>query len=162
MIDAYKSGIPGNGKHFPDGSQMAKIHWNAKKSTEAPTLVPNTLHDVDFMERDSKRFPHSGGWDTRSSITTASPAPFLRRQRFRLWIRLSYDSDRERLYFHGQFGPLVRIRRELSLAVSTSTTSMPRDVNDFALANFGIGRDHRWATCAESQSKSRTHNSWET
>src|SRR2546427_8409621 len=26
MINAYKSGIPGNGKPFPDGSQMAKIH----------------------------------------------------------------------------------------------------------------------------------------
>ncbi len=53
MIDAHKAGIPGNGKHFRDGSQMAKIHWNAKKSTEAraPTLVPNTLHDVDFIER---------------------------------------------------------------------------------------------------------------
>ncbi len=64
MIEAYKSGIPGNGKHFPDGAQMAKIHWNAKKSVEAPapTLVPDTLHDVDFMERDSKKFPHSGGW----------------------------------------------------------------------------------------------------
>jgi len=25
MINAYKTGIPGNGKPFPDGSQMAKI-----------------------------------------------------------------------------------------------------------------------------------------
>src|SRR5580698_2093771 len=28
MIDAYKAGIPGNGKPFPDGAKMAKIHWN--------------------------------------------------------------------------------------------------------------------------------------
>ncbi len=51
MIEAYKAGIPGDGKHFPDGSQIAKIHWNAKKSAEAPapTLVPDTLHDVDFI-----------------------------------------------------------------------------------------------------------------
>src|SRR5689334_22907240 len=26
MIDAYRAGIPGNGKPFPDGSKMAKIH----------------------------------------------------------------------------------------------------------------------------------------
>jgi len=64
MIDAYRAGIPGNGQHFPDGSKVAKIHWNAKKSAEAPapTTVPDTLHDVDFIERDSKRFPDTGGW----------------------------------------------------------------------------------------------------
>ena len=58
MIEAYRAGAPGNGKPFPDDSKMAKIHWNAKKSAEAPapTLVPDTLHDVDFMVRDSKRF----------------------------------------------------------------------------------------------------------
>ncbi len=64
MIDAYRAGVPGNGKHFPDGSKIAKIHWNAKKSAEAPapTTVPDTLHDVDFIERDSKTFPDTGGW----------------------------------------------------------------------------------------------------
>src|SRR5215470_5089655 len=64
MIAAYRAGVPGNGKPFPDGSKMAKIHWNAKKSAEAPspTLVPDTLHDVDFMVRDSKRFADSGAW----------------------------------------------------------------------------------------------------
>ena len=43
---------------------MAKIHWNAKKSAEfpAPTIVPDTLHDVDFMVRDSKRFADTGAW----------------------------------------------------------------------------------------------------
>ena len=64
MIEAYRAGAPGNGKPFPDGSKMAKIHWNAKKSAEAPepTIVPDTLHDVDFMVRDSRRFPDTGGW----------------------------------------------------------------------------------------------------
>ncbi len=32
MINAYQSGIPGNGTPFPDGSKMAKIHWNSKKN----------------------------------------------------------------------------------------------------------------------------------
>jgi len=63
-IEAYRSGVPGNGKPFPDGAKLAKIHWNAKKSAEAPapTTVPDTLHDVDFMMRDSKRFPDTGSW----------------------------------------------------------------------------------------------------
>jgi len=63
MINAYQSGIPGNGKPFPDGSKMAKIHWNPKKMETFPTAtVPASLHDVDFMVKDSKRFADSGGW----------------------------------------------------------------------------------------------------
>ena len=64
MIDAYKAGVPGNGKPFPDGAKMAKIHWKAKKNESAPgqPLVAGTLHDVDFMVKDGKRFADSGGW----------------------------------------------------------------------------------------------------
>src|SRR5262245_11078016 len=63
MIGAYQSGIPGNGKPFPDSAKMAKIHWNPKKLDAFPnTMVPSSLHDVDFMVKDSKRFPDSGGW----------------------------------------------------------------------------------------------------
>src|SRR4029077_9905995 len=50
MIQAYQAGIPSHGKPFPDGSKMAKIHWNPKKhDTFANTMVPGSLHDVDFM-----------------------------------------------------------------------------------------------------------------
>src|SRR5262245_56369899 len=61
-IKAYQAGIPGNGNPFPDGAKMAKIHWNAKKSADAPapTAVPDTLHDVDFRVKDSKRLAASG------------------------------------------------------------------------------------------------------
>ncbi len=64
MLEAYRSGAPGNGKPFPNGSKMAKIHWKTKQSAEAPdpTTVPDTLHDIDFMVKDSQRFPNSGGW----------------------------------------------------------------------------------------------------
>jgi hypothetical protein len=64
MIEAYKAGIPGNGKPFPDGAKMAKIHWNAKTNETAPgqPTVPGDLHDTDFMVKDSKRFADSGGW----------------------------------------------------------------------------------------------------
>ena len=63
MINAYQSGIPANGKPFPDGSKMAKIHWNPKKLETFPSAtVPGSLHDVDFMVKDGKRFADSGGW----------------------------------------------------------------------------------------------------
>ena len=64
MIEAFKAGIPANGKPFPDGAKMAKIHWNPKKNEAEPgqPLVPGSLHDVDFMVKDSKRFADSGGW----------------------------------------------------------------------------------------------------
>ena len=87
MIDAYKAGIPGNGKPFPDGSKMAKIHWNPKKLETFPAAtVPGALHDVDFMVKDSKRFADSGGWgyavfdydaksDTFTPGTTADNPP---------------------------------------------------------------------------------------
>ena len=64
MIAAFKEGVPGNGKPFPDGSKMAKVHWNPKKQETEPgqPVVPGTQHDVDFMVKDSKRFADSGGW----------------------------------------------------------------------------------------------------
>jgi hypothetical protein len=64
MIDAYRSGVPGNGKPFPNGSKLVKIVWSSKKSTDAPfdVSVPNSLFEVEFMEKDSKRFADSGGW----------------------------------------------------------------------------------------------------
>ena len=64
MIDAYRAGIPGNGKPFPDDSKIAKIEWKPKKSAEAPfsVRIPDTLQDVFLIEKDSKRFPATKGW----------------------------------------------------------------------------------------------------
>ena len=64
MIDAFKAGIPGNGKPFPNGAKLAKIHWEPTNKVAFPgsPLVPNTLHDVDFMVKDSKKFADTGGW----------------------------------------------------------------------------------------------------
>jgi len=87
MIKAYQSGIPGNGKPFPNGAKMAKIHWNPKKlETFTSATVPASLHDVDFMVKESKRFSDSGGWgwaafkydaasDTFKPATTADEPP---------------------------------------------------------------------------------------
>jgi hypothetical protein len=64
MIAAYKAGVPGNGRKFPDGSKIAKIQWTQKKSAEAQfsVNVPDTLKNVFLIEKDSKRFPDSSGW----------------------------------------------------------------------------------------------------
>jgi hypothetical protein len=64
MIKAYKAGVPGNGQPFPDGSMIAKLQWKHKKSTEAPFVVevPDVFTQAFVMEKDSKRFPKTGGW----------------------------------------------------------------------------------------------------
>jgi hypothetical protein len=64
MIKAYKAGIPGNGQPFPEGSKIAKLQWSFRKSTEATFVVdvPNAFTQAFVIEKDSKRFPKSGGW----------------------------------------------------------------------------------------------------
>ena len=63
-MEAYRAGIPDNGKPFPDGSKMSKIEWKPAKSTTSPydIRVPGAVYDVDFMVKDSKRFADIGGW----------------------------------------------------------------------------------------------------
>jgi hypothetical protein len=84
MIAAYKAGIPGNGQPFPDGSMIAKLQWKPKKSTEAPFVVdvPDVFSQAFVMEKDSKRFPASGGWgyalfnyDPAADNFAADPSP---------------------------------------------------------------------------------------
>src|SRR5271170_2229853 len=64
MIDAYRAGVPGNGKPFPDGSKIVKIEWKPKNNTESPfsVRIPDVLQDVFLIEKDSKRFPATKGW----------------------------------------------------------------------------------------------------
>ena len=64
MIKSYKAGVPVNGQPFPEGSMIVKLQWKLKKSTEAPFVVevPDVFSQAFVMEKDSKRFPKSGGW----------------------------------------------------------------------------------------------------
>jgi hypothetical protein len=64
MINAYRQGVPGNHKLFPEGSKIAKIEWSTKKNTVSPyfVMVPDTLKTVSFIEKNSKRFPETHGW----------------------------------------------------------------------------------------------------
>jgi hypothetical protein len=82
MIKAYKAGIPLNGQTFPDGSMIVKLQWKQKKSTEAQfdVDVPDFFTQAFVMEKDSKRFPNTGGWgygvfnyDASSGKFTADP-----------------------------------------------------------------------------------------
>jgi hypothetical protein len=82
MIKAYKAGVPGNGQAFPQGSMIVKLQWKPKKSTEAPfeVDVPDVFKQAFVMEKDSKRFPKTGGWgyavfnyDAASDKFTADP-----------------------------------------------------------------------------------------
>ncbi len=64
MINAFKAGVPGNGRPFPEGSMIVKLQWKQKKSTEAQFAVdvPDIFKQAFVMEKDSKRFPKTGGW----------------------------------------------------------------------------------------------------
>ncbi|MFL6825237.1 MAG: cytochrome P460 family protein [Bradyrhizobium sp.] len=84
MINAYKAGLAGNGQAFPDGSRIVKLQWKPKKSAEAPFVVdvPDVFTQAFVMEKDSNRFPKSGGWgyalfnyEAASDKFTADPSP---------------------------------------------------------------------------------------
>jgi len=92
MIKAYKEGVPANGKPFPEGSKICKIEWRPKKLSDPPfsttilDTVPGDLVEVEFIEKDSKKFSDTHGWgyamfdhdpatDTFTPATSASKPP---------------------------------------------------------------------------------------
>lgn len=81
LISAYQSGIPANGKPFPDGAKIAKLHYvpETKQTEPGAPRVPGAQVNADFMIKDSKRFAESGGWgfasfDYDSASDTFVPA----------------------------------------------------------------------------------------
>jgi hypothetical protein len=80
-------------KPFPEGSKIAKIEWRPKKLTDppfsatTPDTVPGDLTAVEFIEKDSKRFPDTHGWgyalfeyDAASGVFTPVTRPTSRRR----------------------------------------------------------------------------------
>jgi hypothetical protein len=62
MIEALEAGIPDNGKPFPDGAKMAKMHYAQTALAPFPTaMVAGAQLDIDFMVKGSARFA-DGGW----------------------------------------------------------------------------------------------------
>ncbi|MBZ5593515.1 MAG: cytochrome P460 family protein [Acidobacteriia bacterium] len=78
MINAYRAGIPANGKPVPDGAKMAKIEWTGKKNPESPysVQVPDTLKRIGLMVKDSKRFPDTNGWGYAQFVYNAASDTF--------------------------------------------------------------------------------------
>ena len=81
MIEGYQAGMPANGKPFPDGAKMAKVHWKptVKDAYPGQPTVPGAQVNVDCMVKDSKRFADSGGWgygafDYDAATDTFKPA----------------------------------------------------------------------------------------
>ena len=70
--------------NFPEGSKMVKLQWKPKKSTEAPFAVdvPDVFSQAFVMEKNSAKFPTTGGWgyalfnyEAASDKFTADPSP---------------------------------------------------------------------------------------
>ncbi len=89
MIDAYLAGIPGNGKPFPDGAKMAKIHWKPKKNQYFPdTTVPAPSMTWTSWQRTARDSRIAADGDGPCSIMTprpirSRPAPWLTSRRRR-------------------------------------------------------------------------------
>ena len=113
MIDAYRAGVPGNGKPFPDGSKIAKIEWKPKKSTESPFAVriPDVLQDIFFIEKNNKKFPATKGWALTLRLTTIPPSGHVQARSYRcghLRLHVPHEGDGQGLHLHG-------IRHEMNM-----------------------------------------------
>lgn len=78
MIKAYREGIPGNGKPFPERSAVVKIEWEKVANPESPydVNIPGALKSVSFIFKDSKRFPESSGWGYAQFLSDAKAGTF--------------------------------------------------------------------------------------
>jgi len=52
------------GNQPPTAPRSQKIEWSPKTNAESPfpVRVPDTLQDVFFIEKNSKKFPRTNGW----------------------------------------------------------------------------------------------------
>jgi hypothetical protein len=78
MMNAYREGLPADGKLFPEGSKIAKIEWTFKKNPVSPYFVqvPDVLKAVDLIEKDTTRFPDTHGWAYANFIYDAAADTF--------------------------------------------------------------------------------------
>ena len=78
MMEAYRQGLPADGKLFPDGSKIVKIEWSFKKNPVSPYFVqvPDALQAVDVIEKDTKRFPDTHGWAYANFVYDAASDTF--------------------------------------------------------------------------------------
>ncbi len=72
MIDARKAGVPGNGKPFPDGAKMAKIHWKAKKNEATPGQPLGGTASLSMTPRPIRSGPAQGRTRRRRGTTPSA------------------------------------------------------------------------------------------
>jgi hypothetical protein len=85
MINAYRSGIPGSGRLFPEGSKIAKFKWSKRTNPASPYAVtePDTPKSVAFIERIPKGSRRQADGATPSSpLTERRKLSREKRQRF--------------------------------------------------------------------------------
>lgn len=103
MVKAHKTGVPGDGKLFPEDSMIVKLQWKPKKSTETPFAVdvPDVLMQAFVMEKDSNRFWQTGGWAYAVLNYDAASDKFTARSHVPCRLRkcVPYGSEGERLPF---------------------------------------------------------------
>ena len=106
MIDAYRGRHSRQRQAFPGRRQDGEdpLEPEDRTSSSRTPTVPGTLHDVDFMVKDSKRFADSGGWgyavfdydaasDTFTPGTMAEHAAAGERRQVR--VRVPHDREDE-------------------------------------------------------------------
>ena len=82
MIYAQDTGRAKYTVRVPNGLAFSEFRgyegWQNPKKQEAfpNTTVPGSLHDVDFMVKDSKRFADSGGWGWGAFLYNAASDTF--------------------------------------------------------------------------------------
>ncbi|MDE2473680.1 MAG: cytochrome P460 family protein [Alphaproteobacteria bacterium] len=65
MMRAFKSGLPADGQAFPEGSRIVKLEYMRtvdQTSPAGPIAKPNGLQAIEFIVKDTKRFPNTKGW----------------------------------------------------------------------------------------------------
>lgn len=65
MMRAFKNGLPAKGQSFPDGSRVVKLEWSRVANSASPAGTINSPGDllaVEFIVKDTKRFPKTHGW----------------------------------------------------------------------------------------------------
>ena len=139
MIQAYRDGIPANGKPVPDGAAMAKIEWLKGTDEASPyqITVPGAQTEVAFMVKDSKRFKDTNGWGyatlqydacVEHLQTARRPEQSLVRQGVRRVPHRRREDDRLRLHKlreavtamkHHHLASIVIVSASMSIAALT-------------------------------------------
>ena len=164
MIDAYRAGIPGNGKPVPDGAKMAKIHWTPKQNEFFPdATVPGKLRE--------RGLHGEGQQEVRGQRRMGICRVRLRRrvryvharhhgrhaaagERRQVRVRVPHESEGERLRFHGlREAGEASMSGPVSYAISRSTRSAAVTPRNCASSKSDRPLTSEWAKTRRSRDR---------